>query len=61
MENYYIQSLQMINNLNIKNTKEYNKLLNYFLLLNVESLKYISQTRNFNEILKIAKKLEVKV
>lgn len=60
MENYYIKSLQIINLFQIKTEKEYNKLLQNYLILNLESLKYISQTRNFKEILKIAKNLNSK-
>lgn len=55
MEKYYIKSLQMIKELNIKNEKEYNKLLKDYLILSSESLKYISQTRNFNKIIELAK------
>ena len=43
MQKYYLKSLQMIKNLNIRNKKEYNKLLSDYLLLNVESLKYYAQ------------------
>lgn len=55
MKKYYLKSLKMIRILNIKTVKEYNQLLENYLLLNVESLKYISQTRRFSEIVKIAK------
>ena len=34
MEEMYIKSLQMIKELNIKTEKEYNRLLNNYLLLN---------------------------
>lgn len=53
----YRKSLQMIKMLNIKNEKEYNKLLHNYLILNAESLKYISQTKNFKEIIKLAKEV----
>ena len=33
MQEYYLKSLQMIKNLNIKNKKEYNKLLADYLVL----------------------------
>lgn len=56
IEKYYVKSLQMIKMLNIKNQKEYNDLLYTYLILNPESLKYISQTRNFKKIIKLAKK-----
>ena len=57
MKEMYIKSLQMIKELNIKTEKEYNRLLNNYLLLNSESLKYISQTRRFKKIIDIAKEV----
>ena len=40
--------------LKIKNKKEYNKLLEYYLILSIDSLKVMSKTKNFKEIIKIA-------
>ena len=57
MKEAYEKSLQMIKVLNIKNEKEYNKLLKDYLILSTESLKYISQTRRFKKIIKIAKEV----
>ena len=57
MESYYIISLQMIKYLCIEDEKEYNKLVKQYLLLSSESLKYITQTRSFKKIIKIAKKV----
>lgn len=57
MKEAYIKSLQMIKLLNIKNRKEYNRYKNYYLVLNIDSLKYISDKRNFNDIIKIAKEV----
>ena len=57
MKEAYLKSLQMIKALNIQDEKEYNKLLHNYLLLNTESLKYISQTRSFKKIVKIAKEV----
>ena len=57
MEEIYIKSLQMIKRSKIKNEKQYNELLKNYLLLNSESLKYISQTRSFKKIIKIAKEV----
>lgn len=57
MESYYIISLQMIKYLCIENEKEYNKLVKQYLLLNAESLKYISQTRSFKKIIKLAEEV----
>ena len=55
MKEAYLKSLHMIKELNIKSEKEYNKLLHQYLILSSESLKYISQTRRFKKIIKIAK------
>ena len=51
----YEKSLQMIKELNVKNKKEYKKLVRNYLILNFESLKYISQTKSFRKIRKLAK------
>lgn len=55
MKEFYTKSLQMINILNIENEKEYNKLMKDHLILSAESLKYISGTRRFRKIIKLAK------
>ena len=57
MREAYLKSLQMIKKLNIKNEKQYNELLKNYLLLSAESLKYISQTRNFRKIIRLAKEV----
>ncbi len=57
MKETYLKSLQMIKRLNIKNEKQYNQLLNNYLILNLESLKYISQTRSFRKIVQLAKEV----
>lgn len=57
MEKAYKDSLQMIKVLNIKNEKEYNKLLKFYLILSSESLKAMSRTRRFKEVIKIAKEV----
>ena len=57
MREAYFKSLQMIKRLNIKNEKQYNELLKNYLLLSAESLKYISQTRNFRKIIRLAKEV----
>ena len=57
MQKYYLKSLQMIKNLNIKTEEEYNKLLNDYKILSLESLKYISQTRRFDKIIKLAEEV----
>ena len=55
MKELYNKSLQMIKVLNIKNEKEYNRLMKDHLILSAESLKYISRTRRFSKIIKLAK------
>ena len=55
MKEEYEKSLRMIKELNIKNKKEYRKLVRNYLILNYESLKYISQTKSFRKIRKLAK------
>ena len=53
MQEYYKKSLQMIKVLNIKNEKEYNKLLKYYLILSSESLKARARTRRFKKIMRM--------
>lgn len=55
MKEYYLKSLQMIKELNIKSEEEYNKLVKDYKILSAESLKYISRTRRFKKIIKLAK------
>lgn len=55
MKEEYEKSLRMIKELNIKNKKEYRKLVRNYLILNLESLKYICQTKRFRKIRKLAK------
>lgn len=55
MRETYLRSLQMIKILNIKNRNEYNRYKKYYLVLNIDSLKYIADKRNFKDIIKIAK------
>ena len=57
MKQAYLRSLQMIKILNIKNRNEYNRYKKYYLVLNIDSLKYISGKRNFDDIIKIAKEV----
>lgn len=56
MKEMYIKSLRMIKELNIKNQKEYIKLVRDYRILNLESLKYICQTKRFRKIRQIALK-----
>lgn len=57
MKEYYLKSLQMIKILNIKTEKDYNKIVKEYLILSSESLKYISQTRDFNKIIELAREV----
>ncbi len=56
MKENYIKSLQIIREYDVKTEKEYNRLAKEQTLLCSESLKYISQTRTFKKIIKLAKK-----
>lgn len=54
MKELYKKSLRLIKTLNIKTEEEYNKLLKDYSILSTESLKYISETRDFNKIIEYA-------
>ena len=54
MNSIYNQSLQMIKILKIKNKKEYNRYKNYYLVLNIESLKYMTGQKDFRKIIRLA-------
>ena len=54
MKNEFIKSLQMIKILKIKNQEQYKNLARDFLVLSLDSLKYISQKNEFKEIIKMA-------
>lgn len=58
MEKEYKKALQMIKIAKIKNQKQYSEITKYFLLLNIQSLKYISGTKNFRKIIKMAEEVE---
>lgn len=58
MEKEYKKALQMIKILKIKSKKQYSEITKYFLLLNIQSLKYMSGTKNFRKIVKIAEEVE---
>ena len=58
MQELFIKSLQMIKVLDIKKQSEYERIITYFLVLSPESLKYISQTDDFNKIIVQAKEVE---
>ena len=57
MENLFIKSLHMIKVLGIKNQEQYRNLSRDFLVLTLDSLKYISQKKEFKEIIKMAEEI----
>ena len=57
IEKYFIKTLQKIRIFNIRNQEEYRCLLEHYLLLSTESLKYISQKRTFKEIIELAREI----
>lgn len=57
MQKQFIKSLQMIKILGIKNQAQYKNLSKDFLVLSLDSLKYISQKKDFKEIIKMAKEI----
>ena len=57
MKEEYKKSLQMIKLFKIKTKREYERLLDNYLILSVESLKYIAETRNFKDIIKLSKEV----
>lgn len=57
MKELYKKSLQMIKELNIQNEEQYNRLLNSYKILSSESLKYMSRTRKFKKIIRLAKEV----
>ena len=54
MKNEFIKSLQMIKILKIKTQDQYKNISKDFLVLSLDSLKYISQKKDFKEIVKMA-------
>lgn len=57
MKEMYIKSLQMIKELNIKTEKDYIAIIEEKFVLLLPSLKYISCTDDFNEIVELAKEV----
>ena len=57
MKNEFYKSLQMIKVLKIKNQDEYKNVSKDFLVLSLDSLKYISQKKDFKEIVKMANEI----
>ena len=57
MKNEFYKSLQMIKILEIKNQDQYKNISKDFLVLSLDSLKYISQKKDFKEIVKMANEI----
>lgn len=57
MKNEFFKSLQMIKILEIKNQEQYKNLSRDFLVLSLDSLKYMSQKNTFKEIVKMANEI----
>jgi len=57
MKNEFYKSLQMIKVLKIKNQDQYKNISKDFLVLSLDSLKYISQKKDFKEIVKMANEI----
>ena len=57
MREMYLKSLQMIKIQKVKSKREYIRLQKDYLLLSIESLKYITQTRDFNKIIELAREV----
>lgn len=57
MKELYKKSLQMIKYGNIKSVKQYNRMTECFLIMNLYTLKYISGKNNFREIVKLSQKI----
>lgn len=57
MKNEFIKSLQMIKILKIENQEQYENLQKDFLILSLNSLKYISQKNSFKDIVKMANEI----
>lgn len=54
----YLKTLKTIKQLNIKTEGEYRELLQDYLILSMESLKYITQKKKFKDIIKLAEEAE---
>lgn len=54
MQEMYKKSLQMIKKCNIKKPEQYIELSKNYLILNIESLKWMAQTRRWRKIVKLA-------
>lgn len=58
METYFKKSLKMIKILGINKQYEYQNLVSNFLVLSIESLKYMANKKTFKEIVDMAKEVE---
>ncbi len=58
MKEAYLKALKTIKQLNVRTETEYRELLHSYLILNIESLKYITQKKKFKDIIKLAEEVE---
>lgn len=58
MEEACLKALKTIKQLNIKTETDYRELLHSYLILSLESLKYITQKKRFKDIVKLAEEVE---
>lgn len=54
----YQKSLRIINDLNIQDEKQYKKIVKEYLILNIVSLRFMSQRNSFKDIITIAKEVD---
>lgn len=59
MEEAYKQSLLLIKKHRIRTEKEYTKLAKEHFILNSTTLKMLSNTRDFQEVVKMARRMEM--
>lgn len=57
MQEYYEKSLEVIKTFDVKNEKDYNKLVTSHLILNSKSLKYITGITDFKKIIELSKEV----
>lgn len=58
LEEAYQKSLRIINDLNIQDEKQYKKIVKEYLILNIVSLRFMSQRNSFKDIITIAKEVD---
>ena len=53
----YKRALQTIKDLNIENEKQYRRVVDQYMLLNTTSLKFMTQKKNFSDIIEVTKEV----